>query len=131
MGSVPYQVPSHQSVYQGAGKGSQHVQGIHGGHPPPILVSFSQNYALPTTIPATSVTTGPIVIRSIILLFISWASLLFDTGASQSFISLALASSLGLKIDYLDIELHMSTSAGRIVCLNQVHYGCLLSIDDR
>ena len=39
--------------------------------------------------------------------------------------------SLGLKIDYLGIELHVSTSVGGIVYLNEVCHGCLLSIDDQ
>ena len=64
-------------------------------------------------------------------MFTSWASILFDMGASHSFISLALASSLGFMIDGLDIELHVNTLVGGIVCLNQVCRGCLLSIDDR
>ena len=28
VGSTPYQASSHQSMYQGAGKGSQHILGI-------------------------------------------------------------------------------------------------------
>ena len=50
---------------------------------------------------------------------------------SHSFISLALASSLGLKIDCLDIELHMSSPIEGIVYLNRICRGCLLSIDEQ
>ena len=127
--SAPYWDPSRQSGYQGVGKGSQHVHGSQGGHPPPVQVSVGRNYAR-ATVPATSGTTGPSMIRGIIPLFTSWASILFDMGASHSFISSTLASSLGLKVDCLDVELHMSTPIEGIICLNQVYYGCLFSIYD-
>ena len=71
------------------------------------------------------------MIRGIIPLFTFWASILFDTGAYHSFISSALASSLGLKVDCLDVELHVSTPVGGIIYLNQVCHACLLSIDNR
>ena len=71
------------------------------------------------------------MIRGIVPLFISWASILFDTGASHSFMSSAFASSLGLKFACLDVELHVNTPIKGTVCLNQVCRGCLLSIDDR
>ena len=70
------------------------------------------------------------MIRGIVPLFTYCASILFRIGASHSFISTALASSLGLKIDCLDVELHVNTPVGGIICLNQVCRGCLLSIDD-
>ena len=97
VGSAPYQALSRQSGYQGARKGSHHVQKSQGGHPPPIQVSIGRNYTLPATVPATSGTTRPSVIRGIVSLFTSWASILFDTGASHSFISSAFASSLDRK----------------------------------
>ena len=50
--------------------------------------------------------------------------------ASHSSIFLALASSLGLKIEFLDVDLHMSTPIRGVVCLNQVCRGCQLSIVD-
>ena len=129
VGSTPYQAQSHQNVYQGAGKGSRHVQRSQGGHPPSVPVGH--NFALPAPVLATSGTTGPSVIRTIVPLFTSWESILFDTGASHSFISSAFTSSLGLKVDCLDVELHVNTLVRGIVCLNQVCRGCLLFIDER
>ena len=112
-------------------EGISPCSGESGGHLPPVPVSVGRNYTLPTTVPATSGTTGRFMIRGIVPLFTSWVSILFDMGASHSFISSALALSLILIINYLDIELHVSTLVGEIVCFNQVCRGCLLSIDDR
>ena len=117
-------------MHQSIGKGSQPVQGSQGGHPPSTQVSMDHNYTLPTIAPASSGTTRPSLIQGIVPLFTSWASILFDTGVSHSFILLALVSSLGLKIEFLDIELHVSNLVGGVVCLNQVCRGCLLSIAD-
>ena len=48
--------------------------------------------------------------------------------ALHSFISLAFTSILGLKIEFLDVDLFMSTPVGGVVSLDQVCCGCLLSI---
>ena len=116
-------------MYQGGGKGSQHVQRSQGGHPPSVPIGC--DFALPAAVPATSGTIGPSVIRGIVPLFTSWTSILFDTGTSHSFISSVPASSLDLKIDCLDVELHVNTLVGGMVCLNQICCGCLLFIDDQ
>ena len=46
-------------------------------------------------------------------------------------ISSAFASSLGLKVDCLDVELYVNTPDRGTICLNQSCRGCLLSIDNR
>ena len=92
---------------------------------------MGQNYTLPTVVPAYFRMMRPTVIRGIVPLFTSWASILFKMGASHSLIYLALPSRLGLKIEILDDELHLSTPIGGVVCFNQVCRGCLLSIADQ
>ena len=52
-------------------------------------------------------------------------------GASHSFISLTFSLILGLKIDFIDAELFISTPVGGIICLDHVYHGCMLSIVER
>ena len=68
----------------------------------------------------SSVIAGPLVIRGIVPLFSSWASILIDTGASHSFISSAFASSLELWFTRLDIPLIVDTPVGGKIHLDQV-----------
>ena len=60
------------------------------------------------------------MIRGTLLVFNFRATVLFDTGASHSFISSAFASGLGLEVDYLGSTLTVDTPVGGLVPLDRV-----------
>ena len=115
-------------MHQNVRKRSQQNQGSHGGHLPQTQGRLSRNFDHPTAGPSSFRDNGAFSILGIVLLFTFWASILFDTGTSYSFISLVFASNLGLKIEFLDADLFVSTSIGGIVLLYQVCRSFLLSI---
>ena len=62
---------------------------------------------------------------------VSWASFLFDTGASHSFISVTLAERLGLSIELLSPPLCLDTPVGDEVRLTRVCRACEVRVADR
>ena len=66
-----------------------------------------------------------------ILISHSWAHVLFDTGASHSFISMLFAQMLGLECSVLDNLLTLGTPMGRVTDVSTVCRGCLVVIDGR
>ncbi|EYU31709.1 hypothetical protein MIMGU_mgv1a024293mg, partial [Erythranthe guttata] len=73
---------------------------------------------------------NPSVAQGTFLVFNSWASVLIDTGASHSFISLAFALSLGLKIEALDVPLCIDTPVSGGVTLREICRSCEIKIAD-
>lgn len=59
------------------------------------------------------------VVEGSLILFTTGVKVLFDTGASHSFISSACASSLGLKTRSLTISVRIGTPMGGSVILNR------------
>ncbi|GAB2274798.1 hypothetical protein Dimus_009573, partial [Dionaea muscipula] len=68
------------------------------------------------------------VARGTILIFNTLANVLFDTGASHSFISSALASCLGLKVDILGTPIVTTTPIGGRAILRHVCHSCEVGV---
>ena len=64
-------------------------------------------------------------------MFNSRASVLFDTGASHSFISSAFTSALDLEVDRLGSTLTVDTLVGGLVSLGRVCRNCEIIISDQ
>ena len=64
-------------------------------------------------------------------MFNSRASVLFDIGASHSFISSAFASTLGLEVDRLGSTLTVDTPVGGLVPLDRGCRNCEIIISDQ
>ena len=71
------------------------------------------------------------VVRGTLLVFNSRASVLFDTGASHSFISSTFASALDLEVDCLGSTLTVDTPIGGLVPLDRVCRNCEIIISDQ
>ncbi|KAL5766362.1 hypothetical protein ACOSP7_016979 [Xanthoceras sorbifolium] len=59
---------------------------------------------------------GRWVIDGMVLISRSWAHALFDTGASNSFISLLFANTLGLGFENLNMPLSLETPLRKVPC---------------
>ncbi|WP_375608914.1 retroviral-like aspartic protease family protein, partial [Bartonella sp. AC140YNZD] len=68
------------------------------------------------------------VVRGTVLVYNTWARVLFDTGASHSFIALSFARALGLPVDQLAQPLCVETPVGGVVTLGSVCRACDLMI---
>ena len=68
------------------------------------------------------------VIQGTFLLFFLWARVLFDFGASHSFIAASYVKSLGLKVETLENPLHVSSSLGTRVSVDKICQDCELGI---
>ena len=80
----------------------------------------------------------PLVIQGMFLLSLLWARVLFDSGASHSFIAASCVNVLGLKVESLEKLLHVSSPLGVRVRIDQIcrNYeleisGILLTMDLR
>ena len=64
------------------------------------------------------------------MFFISrlWARLLFDYGASHSFITASVVIELGLKIETLEKPLYVSSPLGIMMRIGMICHGCELEI---
>ena len=78
------------------------------------------------------------VIQGMFLLSRLWARVLFDSGASHSFIAASYVNVLGLKVESLEKPLHMSSPLGVRVRIDQICrnyeleiFGILLTMDLR
>ena len=74
--------------------------------------------------------TDPSVIQGILLLSRLWARVLFDSGASHSFIAASCVNVLGLKVESLEKQLHMSSPLGIKVRIDQICLDCELDISE-
>ena len=70
----------------------------------------------------------PSVIQGMFLLSRLWARVLFDSGASHSFIAASCVNVLGLKVESLEKPLHMSSPLGVRVRIDQICRDCELEI---
>ncbi|XP_026425940.1 uncharacterized protein LOC113322133 [Papaver somniferum] len=68
------------------------------------------------------------VIEGNFQIFSTRANILFDTGATHSFISLHLAAYLGLKLDPLGSILNLSSPLGSVVSLNKICKECEMTL---
>ncbi|GAB2285939.1 hypothetical protein Dimus_039735 [Dionaea muscipula] len=73
---------------------------------------------------------GSAALRGTLLLFNTWVRALFDTGASHSFISSAIVTSLGLETEDLDIPLIVMTPMGDRARLETVCRACKVGFGD-
>ena len=82
--------------------------------------------------------TDQLVIQGMFLLFRLWVRILFDSGASHSFIAASCVRELGLKVEILEMPLYMSSFLGTRVSVDLICraceleiYGILLTVDLR
>ena len=68
------------------------------------------------------------VIQGMFLLSRLWARVLFDSGASHSFIAASCVNVLGLKVESLEKPLHVSSPLGIRVRIDQICRDCELEI---
>ena len=68
------------------------------------------------------------MIQGTFLLFRVWARVLFDSGASQSFIAASCVRVLGLEVETLDEPLHVSSPLGTKARIDRICQGCELEI---
>ena len=68
------------------------------------------------------------VIQGTFLLFRLWARVLFDSGASHSFIVASCVRVFGLEVETLDEPLHVSSPLGTKARINRICRGCELEI---
>ena len=57
-----------------------------------------------------------------------WAKILFDSGASHSFVAASSVDVLGLEVETLDESLHASSPLGTRVRIDQLYRDCELEI---
>ena len=62
------------------------------------------------------------------MLFHLWARVLFDYGASHSFISTLCVKYLGLEVETLEKPLHVTSPLGTRVKIDQICRDCMLEI---
>ena len=68
------------------------------------------------------------VIQGLFLIFRLWARVLFDSGASYSFIAASCVRDLGLEVETLGKSFHVSSPIGTRVRVDQMYRGCELKI---
>ena len=68
----------------------------------------------------------PAMIRGILTLFNSWVLVLFDTGASHSFISTSCVNALGLDTEPLDTAMSVGSPLGGKVRIDKICKSCKL-----
>ena len=69
-------------------------------------------------------------LEGIILLYNSWARILFDSGATHSFIRTTYAIDLGLNFEKLEQALNVDLPTGEQLGTSQVCKGCVLRIGE-
>ena len=70
------------------------------------------------------------IVEGIILLYNSWARILFDPGVTHSFIRTTYAIDLGLNFEKLEQALNVDLPTGEQLVTSQVYKGCLLLIGE-
>ena len=68
------------------------------------------------------------VIQGTFLLSRLWARVLFDFGASHSFIATSCVKDLGLEVETMEMSLHVSSPLGTRVSVDQICRDCELEI---
>ena len=78
-------------------------------------------------VPLTESANQP-ALQGMFLLFLLWARILFDSGASHSFIVASCVRELGLEVETLEEPMHVSSSQGTRVSVDLIYRGCELEI---
>ena len=68
--------------------------------------------------------------RGTFLIYSSWVHVLFDSGASHSFLSASFARSLELELHILESPVFVDTPVGGRVRLDRVCRGCEFTLED-
>ena len=115
-----------------SGQGSQVDRGASSSTPVQATQGrvFAVTAATPPP-PPTSQTPESSVVRGTFLLFNSFAKVLFDSGASHSFIATSFVLALGLETEEFDPPLFVNTPLGSRAPLDRICRGCELVILDR
>ena len=79
-------------------------------------------------IPSAEVANQP-VIQGTFLLSRLWAKILFDSGASHSFITASVVRELGLEVETLEEPLYVSSPLRARVSVDKIGQDCELGID--
>ena len=122
-----YQAPSATqapSVSQAGQKGQ--VMGQGQGQGPQVGISGTQERVYAIT-PQTEIA-DQLVIQGTFLLFHFWARVLFDSGASHSFIVALCVKELDLEVKTLEKPLHVSSPLGTRVRVDKICRDCELEI---
>ena len=69
-----------------------------------------------------------LVIQGTFLLYHLWARVLFDSGASHSFIAASVVIELGLEVETLEEPLYVSSPLGTRARIGMIYRGCELEI---
>ena len=72
--------------------------------------------------------TDQYIIQGMFLLSRLWARILFDSGASHSFIAASCVKELGLEVETLEKSFHVSSPLGTRVRVDMICLGCELEI---
>ena len=102
------------------------VRGRGRGRGPPVGTSGVQGRVYAITPPAESA--DQLVIQGMFLLSRLWARVLFDSGASHSFIAASVVIELGLEVEAIEEPLYVSSPIGIKVRIGMICYGCELEI---
>ncbi|CAL9025414.1 unnamed protein product [Prunus brigantina] len=70
------------------------------------------------------------MVEGTFLVFNSWARILFDPGATNSFISMSFASILGLEYEFMKSSLMIGSPLGKCVEVNKLCRSCPIEISD-
>ena len=68
------------------------------------------------------------VVEGMMVVYNSWARILFDSGATHSFISSVFASSLGLHMDCLDGTMCVASPLGGEMAVGHVCKSCVVRV---
>ena len=96
------------------------------GRGPQAETSAVQGRAYAITQPAESV--DQLVIQGTFFLSCLWARMLFDSGASHSFIATSVVIELGLEVEALEEPLYVSSPLRIRVRIEMISRGCELEI---
>ena len=96
------------------------------GQGPQVRTSGVQGLVY-TVIPLAESTDQP-VIQGMFLLSRLWARVLFDSGASYSFITASVVIGLGLEVETLEEPLYVSSPLGIRARIGMICHGCELGI---
>ena len=96
------------------------------GQGPQVRISRIQRRVYAITPPIEP--TDHSVIQGTFLLSRLWARILFDSGASHSFIVTSVVRELGLEVEALEKPLYVSSPLGTRVSVDLIYRGCELEI---
>ena len=73
---------------------------------------------------------GALLVEDIILVYSTWVRVLFDTGATHSFISTSYANALGLKLERVENLLLIESPMGTNFRVDRICKGCVITLAD-